>query len=115
MAEAQYELAHGRSQEAFRLAKLAERWEKTSPVPLRLQATACDSLGRTAEALQIMQDCCKRFPQDATSWYFLGLAAAAEQNYADGRTAFEKALKLQPDFPAAARNLQALIDFEKRK
>ena len=112
MAEAQYELAHGRGLEAYRLAKRAERWEKTSPAPLHMQATAFDSIGRTTEAYEIMQECCKRFPEDATSWYLLGLAAAAEQDYAACKQALQTALKLQPDFPAAARNLQAIVDFE---
>lgn len=113
MQEAQFLLLHGDAEQAIKLTKLAARWEPTSPAPLHLQASALDSIGRTTAALEIMQECCERFPEDATSWYLLGLAAAAEQDYVACKQALQTALKLQPDFPAAARNLQAIADFEK--
>jgi len=115
MQEAQYHLARGNAEQAIVMAQYASRWERTSPAPLHLQATALDSLGRTGEALAIMQDCCELFSDDATSWYLLGLAAAAEQDYQQCKQALRTALRLQPAFPAAERNLQAILDFERQQ
>jgi len=115
MQEAQYEMAHGRPLEALRLARHAGRWETTSPAPYHLQATALDALNQTAEARETMGLCCEKFPEDATSWYLLGLAAAAEQDYEACKVALNRAIDLQPNFPAAMRNLQAILDFEKQQ
>lgn len=115
MQEAQYLLSRGQGQQALKFAKQAEKWEHHSPAPLHLQATILDSLGQTAEARTVMKRCCASFPEDATSWYLLGLAAAAEQDYEATKIALKQALQLQPDFADAARNLQAIEDFEKQQ
>lgn len=115
MQEAQYLLSRGQADRALKLALQAEQWESHSPAPLHLQATILDSQGQIAEARAIMKRCCASFPEDATSWYLLGLAAAAEQDYEATKIALRQALQLQPDFADAARNLQAIEDFEKQQ
>jgi predicted CXXCH cytochrome family protein len=115
MQEAQYLLSRGQGQQALKLAEQAEQWERHSPAPLHLQATVLDSLGQTAEARAVMKRCCAKFSEDATSWYLLGLAAAAEQDYEATKVALKQALQLQPDFADAQRNLQAIEDFEKQQ
>lgn len=102
-------------QVAIPLTKLVARWDRTTPAPLQLYATALDRLDRRAEALQVMETCCANFPEDARSWYLLGLAAGGQQDYARCREALEQALVLQPVFPEARRNLQALDDFEQQQ
>jgi len=113
MQEAQYLLSRDQGERALELAQQAEKWEDHSPAPLHLQATILDTLGRVAEARAVMKRCCAEFPEDANSWYLLGLAAAAEQDYEATKVALRQALQLQPDFADAERNLRAIEDFEK--
>ena len=119
MEEAKFLIALGDpraiEQVALPLLKRVARWDTTSPAPMHLRATALDRLDRRAEALQVMEACCTSFPEDARSWYLLGLAAAGQQDYARCREALRRALQLRPDYPEAARNLQALEEFEQQR
>ncbi|MGB0953704.1 MAG: ammonia-forming cytochrome c nitrite reductase subunit c552 [Planctomycetota bacterium] len=100
---------------ALPLLALVKKWDRSIPAPLQLFATALDRLDRRAEALQVMEDCCTSFPNDARSWYLLGLAAGGQQDYVRCREALERALELQPIYPEARRNLQALDAFEQQQ
>lgn len=99
-------------QVALPLARMASKWEASLPDPTHVLASALDALGRKAEALEAMEECCERFPESAQSWFLLGLSAGASRDYVRCKQALEKALELRPDFPDAARNLQAILEFE---
>lgn len=119
MQEAQFLVDRGDPraihQVALPLLERVAQWDRTTPAPLQLKATALDRLDRRQEALAVMEDCCARFPEDARSWYLLGLAAGAVEDYARCREALERALRLQPEFPSARRNLDALDAFEQQR
>jgi cytochrome c-type biogenesis protein CcmH/NrfG len=51
------------------------------------------------------------FPDDALSWYLLGLARAAEEDWQNAREALLNALAFQPHFPEAEKNLKVLEEF----
>lgn len=119
MAEAEFLTGLGNAevidQVALPLMELVAQWDRTTPLPLHLRATALDRLDRRADALAVMEECCIRFPEDARSWYLLGLAAGGLQDYTRARQALDQALRLQPTFPAAKRNRDALVEFEQRQ
>ncbi|MHC4379626.1 MAG: ammonia-forming cytochrome c nitrite reductase subunit c552 [Planctomycetota bacterium] len=119
MAEAEFLTAFGNAQAidqvALPLTEMVARWDRSTPLPLHLRATALDRLDRRAEALVVMEECCARFPKDALSWYLLGLAAGGMGDYPQAREAFEEALRIQPDFPGATRNLHAILEFEQQR
>ena len=111
MEEAQFLFLRGAFEKSITLTRWAQQWEPTSPAPWHLRSSALDAVGREAEALTELNLCCARFPEDATSFYLLGLAASAEGDYVGSVSALQRALSLQPNFPAAARNLRALQIF----
>ena len=111
MREAQFWMQQGQFEKAVEAGQWAEKWEANSPAPRHMQATALDSLQRRNEARNVMEQCVLDFPDDALSWYLLGLARAAEEDWQNAREALLNALAFQPHFPEAEKNLKVLEEF----
>ena len=111
MREAQFWMQQGQFEKAVEAGQWAEKWEANSPAPRHMQATALDSLQRRNEARSVMEQCVLDFPDDALSWYLLGLVRAAEEDWQNAREALLNALAFQPHFPEAEKNLKVLEEF----
>lgn len=64
--------------------------------------------GQPAKALTVAEAVAKRSPDSAVSFNLLGIAKNAVKDHAGARTAFERALKLDPGLTAARLNLARL-------
>lgn len=67
--------------------------------------TACDNLGRHAEAIDIYKRAIKTKPDYLDAWYNLGNACAALGRYTEAIDAFKQATTINPDFAYAHMNL----------
>ena len=64
--------------------------------------------GQPAKALAVAEAVAKRSPDSAVSFNLLGIAKNAVRDYGGARTAFERALKIDPGLTAARLNLARL-------
>ncbi len=66
-------------------------------VHARTDMAACLLMtGKTAEALEELKACVARDTDHPKTWYYLGLAHVESGEYAEGETAFARALELSP-------------------
>ena len=54
--------------------------------------------GKTSEALRALRSATRKFKDDGMAWHYLGLCLNRSGDVKGARKAFEKAVKLQPDF-----------------
>lgn len=64
--------------------------------------------GDRKEAERLLDECAKAFPRSAEEQYGRGLVALARGDRDQARTRFERALKIEPDYPAVKEHLARL-------
>ena len=114
---AELELRNEQPQAALEALKdLVAKVENPTPaqvqaqiVPEKLQAAALRALNRNEEAIAIYRKHTEIFPGNASFWKQLGAALREQQKYEDARTAFERALKLEPNDIAT---VNSLVEFD---
>ena len=63
------------------------------------------SQGQTAEAIGLLRKALEIDPRQAAVWTNLGVALVQQGDLSGGASAYEEALRVQPDFTAALRRL----------
>src|SRR5207237_9238333 len=85
---------------------------KQSPGLLRAElmlAEAYRGLGRPDDAVAIVREQIKRSPQNAASYFLLGVILQQQNKVTEAREALEKAAQLAPDNPSS---LQQLVELD---
>jgi tetratricopeptide (TPR) repeat protein len=72
-------------------------------------STALLSVGRAAEAGEVMQELVLLQPDNAAFHCYLGVAAYYQKQYGEAQTAFRKAIDLRPEFAMAQNNLGSVL------
>src|SRR5438105_10615924 len=83
---------------------------KQSPGLLRAELTLAEAyraVGRPDDAIAIVREQIKRSPQNAASYFMLGVMLQQQTKVTEAREALEKAAQLAPDNPSS---LQQLVD-----
>lgn len=65
--------------------------------------------GEVDEAIWILEDVARRFPDSAATYRRLGMARLRRRNYLDARAAYRRALELDPDMVDAHHGLGSVL------
>ena len=92
----------------FRISKLEKALRENPGMPL-FARVADEYLrrGRVAPALALCQEGCERFPDYPTGFLLLARCCEARGNFEEARNALDRALRLDPENPAAFAALSA--------
>ncbi len=106
--------AQGRGAEAAGYYKQAIQIDPGKPDAYLHLAQLLRSLGRAGEAIPFLEEALRFAPDDARIFLELGLAHAANSAFTAAEETYRKALKLKPDFAAAALALTACLIAQER-
>ena len=98
--------------EALRAFNLAEELSEENIEAKIGKSLALNKIGQLQKAVDILVDAGKRAPGNPRIFYSLGNIYQTLGHFDEARVAFERSLKLEPNFFAAANNL-GLLFFEK--
>lgn len=95
----------------FRISKLQKALRQNPGIPLFARlADEYLRRGRVARALALCQEGCERFPDYPTGFLLLARCYQARKNFEEVRNALDRALRLDPENPAAFAALSAAYE-----
>jgi len=91
-------------------AGAAARGQESKQTPAAISAEAARGIelfkrGDNEAAIKSLRDATKKDKSDSEAWHYLGLALVKKEKFKDARKAFERAIALRPNFPAALTGL----------
>jgi tetratricopeptide (TPR) repeat protein len=104
-------LEHGGNVDvALSLAQVARRGLPDAPQAADTLAWAYYHKGAYALAIGLLQEAVKKLPQNATYHYHLGMAYQKSGDRVQAKSHLQRALQINPDYPAAAQIRRALAE-----